>query len=243
MVRILRVEKNGSTPYKFLWGRNYRRITYILAYPTSIAKNSMHPYHVFFVLPFNNHRGPWDFWGEKTWPEKGRHPENQVQSLDPQGPGRVEGDGCNVASENGSGRSIRKNYGWCTPQKSNIDTKNGHFLRDLPFPNHHFGCQMLSKGCHPSPSLRVYGRHPDWFWCLFINPTIGLMKITLFWEVHSGKLTARWLEDGPGWKIYFLLKMGIFHSYCLLYQGVTKKTLAIYLTWWMMYGRSQGAPL
>ena len=26
-----------------------------------------------------------------------------------------------------------------TPQKSNIDTKNGHCLRELPFPNHHFG--------------------------------------------------------------------------------------------------------
>ncbi len=26
-----------------------------------------------------------------------------------------------------------------TPQKSNIDTKHCHFLRELPFPNHHFG--------------------------------------------------------------------------------------------------------
>ena len=26
-----------------------------------------------------------------------------------------------------------------TPQKSNIDTKNCHFSRELPFPNHHFG--------------------------------------------------------------------------------------------------------
>ena len=26
-----------------------------------------------------------------------------------------------------------------TPQKSNIDTKNCHVYRELPFPNHHFG--------------------------------------------------------------------------------------------------------
>ncbi len=34
----------------------------------------------------------------------------------------------------------------CTPQKSNIDTrtKNCHFLRELPFPNHHFEYPAVS---------------------------------------------------------------------------------------------------
>ena len=31
-----------------------------------------------------------------------------------------------------------------TPQKFSIDTKNCHFLRELPFPNHHFGALHVS---------------------------------------------------------------------------------------------------
>ena len=37
-----------------------------------------------------------------------------------------------------------------TPQKSNIDTKNCHFERELPFPNHHFGYPAVSfRGSRP----------------------------------------------------------------------------------------------
>ena len=39
------------------------------------------------------------------------------------------------------GRAVR--FRECTPQKSNIDTKNCHFSRELPFPSHHFGYPML----------------------------------------------------------------------------------------------------
>ena len=35
-----------------------------------------------------------------------------------------------------------------TPQKSNIDTKNGHIQKEPPFPNHHFGYPAVSFwGC------------------------------------------------------------------------------------------------
>ena len=33
-----------------------------------------------------------------------------------------------------------------TPQKSNIDTKNGDILKESPFPNHRFGVSMLVFG-------------------------------------------------------------------------------------------------
>ena len=44
----------------------------------------------------------------------------------------------------------------------------------------------------------------------------------------SGKLTARWLENGgPGLKMYFLLKMGIFPIAMLVYWRVTKHLLDV----------------
>ncbi len=51
---------------------------------------------------------------------------------------------------------------------------------------------------------------------------------------QSGKLTARWLENGPWMKMYFLLKMGIFHCYVSLpvYQRVSVfLTISVYPTW------------
>ncbi len=45
-----------------------------------------------------------------------------------------------------------------TPQKSNIDTKNCHIWRELPFPEHHFGALHVS----------LWG-------CIFANPTIDDM--------------------------------------------------------------------
>ena len=39
--------------------------------------------------------------------------------------------------------------------------------------------------------------------------------------LHSGKLTWQW-NFGPGLKMYFLLKMGIFHCYVSLLEGSLK---------------------
>lgn len=35
---------------------------------------------------------------------------------------------------------------WTAPQKSNIDCKNGHILKESPVPNHHFGSPCSFSG-------------------------------------------------------------------------------------------------
>ena len=47
-------------------------------------------------------------------------------------------------------------------------------------------------------------------------------------EKHSGNRSHSWLENGPGLKMYFLLKMGIFQPAMLVYQRVdnTSENLA-----------------
>ena len=50
---------------------------------------------------------------------------------------------------------------------------------------------------------------------------------------HSGRerkglfsgSTGKWLENGPERKMYFLLKMGIFHCHVSLLEGISKEAL------------------
>ena len=44
-----------------------------------------------------------------------------------------------------------------------------------------------------------------------------------FGGVYTPVIQHSWLENGPGLKMYFLLKMGIFQPAMLVYQRVTAK--------------------
>ena len=70
--------------------------------------------------------------------------------------------------------------------------------------------------CHPVTELA------SWVWDLSSWTIFFCLKL---FGVNSGITEHSWLENGPGLKMYFLLKMGMFHCYVSLPEirpGVTK---------------------
>ncbi len=73
-----------------------------------------------------------------------------------------------------------------------------------------------------SPEFRLFPPVHQIPGCLPLNKIFNIQRYNNPIWLHSGKKKHSRLANGPGWKMHFLLKMGIFHCYVSLLVGNSK---------------------